>query len=102
MIADYMSKPLQGKLFHLFRNVIMGWAHINTLYDFFGTNEERVENNGSSPVINGASVSKQSYADVAKLQLKVEEQNKSIMENKDPTDGSPIALIKDNPELITL
>jgi len=102
MIADYMSKPLQGKLFHLFRNVIMGWAHINTLYDFFGTNEERVENNGSSPVINGASVSKQSYTDVAKLQLKVEEQNKSIMENKDPTDGSPIALIKDNPELITL
>ena len=28
MVADYMSKPLQGSLFQLFRKVIMGWAHI--------------------------------------------------------------------------
>ena len=27
MIADYMSKPLQGKVFITFRNVIMGWVH---------------------------------------------------------------------------
>jgi hypothetical protein len=31
MLADYFTKPLQGKLFHLFRAVIMGWAHIDTL-----------------------------------------------------------------------
>jgi hypothetical protein len=31
MIADYMSKPLQGKLFVTVRNVIMGWVHISTL-----------------------------------------------------------------------
>jgi len=33
MIVDYMSKPLQGKLFITFRNVIMGWEHISTLFD---------------------------------------------------------------------
>ena len=47
MIADYMAKPLQGKLFITFRNVIMGWAHISTLFDIFSpTEEERVDNNG--------------------------------------------------------
>ena len=46
MIADYMAKPLQGKLFITFRNVIMGWAHISTLFDIFSPTEERVENNG--------------------------------------------------------
>jgi hypothetical protein len=31
MLADYFTKPLQGRLFHLFRDVIMGWKHIDTL-----------------------------------------------------------------------
>ena len=31
MLADYFTKPLQGKLFHKFREVIMGWKHVNTL-----------------------------------------------------------------------
>jgi len=46
MIADCMSKPLQGKLFVTFRNYIMGWVHISTLFDIFSPTEERVENNG--------------------------------------------------------
>ena len=46
MIVDYMAKPLQGKLFVTFRNVIMGWAPISTLFDIFSPTEERVENNG--------------------------------------------------------
>jgi len=33
MLADYFTKPLQGKLFHRFRDVIMGWKHISTLKD---------------------------------------------------------------------
>jgi hypothetical protein len=37
MLADYFTKPLQGKLFHLFRNVIMGWKHINTLKEVVRT-----------------------------------------------------------------
>jgi len=31
MIADYFTMPLQGKQFLRFREVIMGWKHINTL-----------------------------------------------------------------------
>jgi hypothetical protein len=33
MLADYFTKPLQGRLFHLFRDVIMGWKYIDTLKD---------------------------------------------------------------------
>ena len=31
MVADYFTKPLQGALFHKFRDVIMGFKHVNTL-----------------------------------------------------------------------
>ena len=31
MLADFFTKPLQGALFNKFRDVIMGWKHINTL-----------------------------------------------------------------------
>jgi len=43
MIADYMSKPPQGALFHLFRNVIMGWSHISSVFEGYVPPEERVE-----------------------------------------------------------
>lgn len=39
MLADFMSKSLQESLFCKFRNVLMGWAHINTLYKHFGSTE---------------------------------------------------------------
>jgi len=45
MIPDFMSKPLQGSLFKLFRNVIMGWEHTSILFNASSSNEERVENN---------------------------------------------------------
>jgi len=44
MLADFMSKPLQGSLFHKFRNVLMGWTRINALFKHSASNEERVEN----------------------------------------------------------
>ena len=31
MIADYFTKPLQGKMFKHFRDFIMGYVHINDL-----------------------------------------------------------------------
>lgn len=31
MVADFLTKPLQGKLYHIFRNVIMGYSHIDTI-----------------------------------------------------------------------
>ena len=33
MLADYFTKPLQGKLFHKFCAVIMGWKHMSTLWE---------------------------------------------------------------------
>ena len=33
MIADFLTKPLQGKLFQKFREVIMGWRPISDLGD---------------------------------------------------------------------
>jgi hypothetical protein len=34
MLADYFTKPLQGRLFHMFRDVIMGWKHVDTLKEW--------------------------------------------------------------------
>jgi hypothetical protein len=31
MLADYFTKPLQGAFFRMFREVIMGWKHVDTL-----------------------------------------------------------------------
>ena len=31
MIGDFFTKPLQGNLFHKFRDVILGHAHVDTL-----------------------------------------------------------------------
>ena len=45
MLADYMSKLLQGKVFILFRNVLMGWPHISTLFDIFSSMEKCDESN---------------------------------------------------------
>ena len=45
MLADYFTKSLQGSLFKRFRDVIMGYCHINTLYDVKKLSvKERVEN----------------------------------------------------------
>ena len=33
MIADFFTKPLQGRLFRKFRDVVLGYKHISTLVD---------------------------------------------------------------------
>ena len=45
MLGDYFTKPLQGSLFHKFRDVIMGHRHINTLKRSTNVcgNKERVD-----------------------------------------------------------
>ena len=35
MIADYFTKPLQGKAFQIFSDLIMGFFHIDTLVTAF-------------------------------------------------------------------
>ena len=47
MIADFFTKPLQGSLFKMFRNVILGYEHISVLNVTEGDSisEERVRHN---------------------------------------------------------
>ena len=45
MLADYFTKSLQGKSFHQYKEVLMGWKHINTLKSSSTSSfKERVEN----------------------------------------------------------
>jgi hypothetical protein len=52
MLADFFTKPLQGALFQQFKAILMGTAHINTLYTIpptpSTTSEERVEEYSNS------------------------------------------------------
>lgn len=50
MLADYHSKPLQGKLFRDFRAVIMGYKTVDWLINRVPSIKERV---GSSNLIKG-------------------------------------------------
>ena len=44
MLADFFTKPLTGKLFHTFREVIMGYKSIHSLIDADSSLKERVGN----------------------------------------------------------
>ena len=53
MIADFFTKPLQGRLFKFFCDVIMGRKVIQDLEDFIATPvQERVESNISVTEVN--------------------------------------------------
>ena len=47
MVADFYTKPLQGNLFRVFRDVILGYAHVSSLNDIGmeTSDEERVGRN---------------------------------------------------------
>ena len=76
MLADYMSKPLQGKVFTLFRNVLMGWQHISTLFDIFSSTEKCVESNGCLAV--KPKNTKLTYAEMVRVNAAVEAQDHLI------------------------
>ena len=46
MLADFFTKPLQGKRFHYFKSYIMGWEPMQDLLDCLPplSNKERVGN----------------------------------------------------------
>lgn len=46
MLADFMSKPVEGTLFKNFRAALMGWIHMSELYQRYNDLEERVGNKG--------------------------------------------------------
>ena len=60
MLADFFTKPLQGKKFIMFRQVIMGWDHVSTFWQYTLKNngpgenvpsEERVEENLETVIV---------------------------------------------------
>lgn len=91
MIADFMSKPLQGSLFKRFRNVIMGWEHTSTLFNVSSSNEERVENNRNLPV--EAKKQKLTYAEAVRASRAVRLQNELISDGQAP-DGEALERCK--------
>jgi len=44
MLADFFTKPLQGNMFRIFRDVILGHKPITALNEAFAPTKERVEN----------------------------------------------------------
>uniref|UniRef100_A0A7S2R3Q0 Uncharacterized protein n=1 Tax=Eucampia antarctica TaxID=49252 RepID=A0A7S2R3Q0_9STRA len=46
MLADFLTKPLQGKLLRFFRAVLLGHKHISALSELLPTHHLRDENNG--------------------------------------------------------
>ena len=61
MIADFFTKPLQGKLFRKLRDVVLGYKHINSLqHDEEDIVKERVRNNEKTTNVCLVGVSKDS------------------------------------------
>ena len=84
MIADYFSKALQGELFHLFRNVIMGWAHISTVFKAYVSPRERVENRDKIDKSVGDASTKTAETASAKMTYAkaVQMQNTSVINDR--------------------
>ena len=59
MIADYFTKPLQGRQFTLFRDLIMGYKHIDDiLSEIRSAAKERVEKRMKNRSVAGESLNK--------------------------------------------
>ena len=70
MLADFFTKPLQGSLFHIFRDVIMGYTSIEELVDKLDTSlkirvgDEKVKVVSNYPANSNTTNGKQIYVDV--------------------------------------
>ena len=58
MVADFFTKPLQGAQFKKLRDVVMGYAHIDSLENGDSINEERVGSNQDQDKGSGINSSK--------------------------------------------
>ena len=94
MLADFMSKPLQGMLFKLFRSVIMGWEHISILFNLRPSIEERVEDSSiekSEAILaiddSGHKKIKMTYSEATRCRSNVLAQNEKILLGIHPADN---------------
>jgi hypothetical protein len=76
MLADFFTKPLQGSLFRKFRDVVLGYKHVDSLRleEEAPLTQERVGKDGEQKDSNSLKVSpssnrgrRKSYADVLRL-----------------------------------
>jgi hypothetical protein len=66
MLADFFTKALQGALYHRFREIIMGWKHVDTIRDAaVSPIKERVENIVSGDISKAAQKARRSYLEAA-------------------------------------
>ena len=53
MLADYFTKSLQGRMFNIYREILMGWKHISTLKNITSScMKEHVENTVKNDTIS--------------------------------------------------
>ena len=52
MIADYFTKPLQGKMFKMFRNLIMGYVHINDILQEIELSDKELVEKSKNVTVN--------------------------------------------------
>ena len=102
MLADYFTKPLQGKLFHMFRDVIMGWKHVDTLKDIASsTHKERV---GSSSISDNVAKLPLTYAQALKSGINdsrvngpirhVKPRSVTVVQTETPNATQPLAQLR--------
>ena len=80
MIADFFTKPLQGNLFRNFRDVILGYVHIQTLFhdDEQSSSQERVSKDNIGGHCEELNDMHQRHVDEEKNMDKSEPQNKGV------------------------
>ena len=82
MIADYFTKPLQGKEFSVFRNLIMGYEHINdVLTNIRNVAKERVGKRNMTANSNIPKITK-TYKEASLTEKKIEKIREGKRVNK--------------------
>jgi len=86
-----MSKPVQGQLFQTFRNVIMGWAHISSVFKEYMHPEERVEDSMKTSLTLDDDVTEKKKMKRELAKAKVQQQNKEILREISLNRKNPIS-----------
>lgn len=86
-----MSKLVQGQLFKTFRNVLMGWAHVSTVFKGYIHPEERVEDSMKSSLTPDDDVTEIERMKRESAKTKVQQQNNEILKEISLNRKNPIS-----------
>ena len=97
MLADFFTKPLQGGLYKKFRDVLMGYKHITTLFmNSVDEIKERVEHPSSKIVIPSTNSPEQHVKKVA-FQTPLSLTLTSTERASEPVKQTYAQVVKNNP-----